>query len=741
MSPDQILRADLVAHAHDRIAEAENLYKRGNALVAQKKPDEAIAAYGQAIVLRADFAEAHFALGIALVNRRRFAEAIGAYRTVIALRPDAPEPYFNLAIALTAQGAPRDAIAPYRQAIALKPNFAEAYLNLGVLLRELGQADELIELSRRALAVKPDFPEMHFNLGVTFAAQGRLDEAIETYRRAIALKPDFPEPYCGLGLALVAQMRLEDAVAAYRQAVRLRPDFYEAHQNLGVALRDLGRVEEAIEACRAAVSLRPDNVAALVNLGTLLRDQWQLEEALAVYRRAVVIDPGAIKAGAQPAMLRRALCDWSEYDADLARVLARHDEVEPFILFTMSSTPAQQPASARTWAAKFARGPAFIHPPARAHGRIRLGYLSADFHRHATAYLMAELFERHDRARFEVFGYSYGADDGSEMRRGSPAGSSTSSSCARRRTTRRRAASMATASISSSISRAYTGNTRTEILVDPAGAGPGRTISAFRAPWAPPSSTISLPTRSWRRWTSRNFSARRSSICRIAINPTIPSARSPSPRRPRGMRSARTGRGLLQLQRRLQDRACRVRDLDAAVARGARQRVVALVDEFPDRRQSAPRRRCARRRSAPHRLLSALAPAAASGAPQERRFVPRHAAGQRAHDRKRRAVGGFAARDVRGGHFISRVAGSLLTAVGLPELVTYSLADYEALALDLAANPGKLAAVKEKLARHRLSSRLFDIDRFTRNIEAAYQRMHELRAAGQAPQSFAIAAG
>ena len=388
----------------------------GGVLASQGRLEEAITEYRQAIALRPNFPEAWFALGIALVNQGRLDEAIAAYRQVIAFRPDAPEVYFNLGIALTAQGKPNEVVAAYRQAVALRPNFPEAYLNLGVVLRELGKPDEAIEVCRQAIAFKPNFPEIYFNLGMTLAAQGKLDEAIEMYRQAIALRPDFAEPYCSLGLALVGQMRLEEAAAAYRQAVALRPNFPEAYLNLGVVLRELGKPDEAIEACRHVVALRPDNVDALVNLGTLLRDQWDLEEALAVYRRAVALDPSAVKANAQLAILRRQICDWSEFETDRSRVLSLFRDVEPFVLFTMPSTPAQQLASAQTWASKIGRGPAFIHAPAKSRDRIRLGYLSADFHRHATAYLMAELFERHDRSRFEVFAYSYGADDGSEMR-------------------------------------------------------------------------------------------------------------------------------------------------------------------------------------------------------------------------------------------------------------------------------------------------------------------------------------
>ncbi len=739
MSPDQGPSPAHLARAQDRSAEAEQFYEAGAALAEQRQLDEAIAAYRRATALRPDFAEAHFALGIALVNRHLWPEAIAAYNAVIALRPDAAEPHFNLAIAFTAEGRPYDAVAPYRQAIALRPNFPEAYLNLGVLLRELGRAEELIELCRRAIAVKPDFPEIHFNLGATLAAQGRLDEAIETYRRAIALRPDFPEPHCGLGLVLVAQMRLEEAVSAYRQAVALRPNFYEAYQNLGVVLRELGRTDEAIEACRQAVALRPENVDALVNLGTLLRDQWQLEEALAVYRRAAALDPGAVKAGAQLAMLRRTLCDWSEFDADLARVLARHSEVEPFVLFTMPSTPDQQLASARTWAAKFARGPAFVHPPARARERIRVGYLSADFHRHATAYLMAELFERHDRRRFEIFGYSYGADDGSEMRQRLGA--------AFEHFVDIRAASPPEAArrihgdgIDILVDlKGYTGNTRTEILVDrpapiqvnylgfPGTMGADFIDYIIADPFVAPmeyqpffsEKIVHLPD------------------C-YQPNDTKRVLAEPAPTRGE---CGLPERGMVFCSF---NGAYKITPAIFAIwmrlLKAVPESVLWLLSTNPLTEDNL-RRAAVSYGIEPKRLV--FCPPL---------HLPQHLARHRnadlfldtlpvnAHTTASDALwAGLPLVTCVGDAFISRVAGSLLLAVGLPELVTRSLAEYEALALDLATHPEKLAAVKAKLARQKQSAPLFDIDRFARNIEAAYRRMHEIRAAGEPPRAFAVA--
>lgn len=717
---------------------AEALYNVGAVHSAQGRLGDAIDAFRKAIAVNAGYAEAHFGLGVALMNDKKPAEAAAAYRRVVALRPDASEGHFNLAVALTAERELDEAIAAYRQAIALRPGFPEAFLNLGVLLRERGLADEAVAVCREGAAANSDIPELHFNLGVTVAAYGMLDEAVAAYRRAIALRPNFPEPHCGLGLVLAAQRRLEEAVDAYRQAIALRPDFYEAHLNLGVALRELGKLDEAIEASKQVVVLRPDNVDALVNLGTLLRDQWRLEEAADAYRRAVEIDPHAVKAVAQLALLRRQICDWSEEKGDTSRVLAFHRDVEPFVLFTMPSSPAQQLASARTWASKFVRGRSFAHTPARRRDRIRIGYLSADFHRHATAYLMAELFERHNRSRFEVIGYSYGPDDGSEMRQRLAASfehfvdlSPASHADAARR--------IHADEIDILVDlKGYTGSTRTEIIVDRPAAiqvnylGFPGTMGAdfidyiiadrFVAPMEQ-EQVFSEKIVHLAHCYQPNDTKR-------AIADWAPS-RSECGLPEQGMVFC-SFNGAYKI-------TPHVFDIWMRLLKAVPGSVLWLLSTNA-LTEGNLRREAAARAVDPARLV--FCPPL---------HLPQHLARHRnadlfldtlpvnAHTTASDALwAGLPLLTCMGDTFISRVAGSLLHAVGLPELVTTSLGEYEALALDLATNRDKLGALREKLAHRRLHSPLFDIARFTRAIEAAYERMHEIRLAGQEPRGFAV---
>ena len=172
---------------------------------------------------------------------------------------------------------------------------------------------------------------------------------------------------------------------------------------------------------------------------------------------------------------------------------------------------------------------------------------------------------------------------------------------------------------------------------------------------------------------------------------------------------------------------------------GRRQRVVAVGRQRGRRAEPAARRR--ERRGIDPIASGVCYPTAARrapGAPPSGRSVPRHAALQRPHDRERRVVGGIARADLQGKAFAGRVAASLLYAVGLPELVTHSLEDYEALALRLAEDPSLLQGYRNRLATNRLTYPLFDTDRFRRHIEAAYMTMWELWQRGEQPRSFSV---
>ena len=259
-----------------------------------------------------------------------------------------------------------------------------------------GEPEVAVELLRRAIEANPESAVAANDLGSVLAQMGRTTEAIPAFRRAIELVPDYPEAHNNL--ANICQMTgsLEEAVASYQTALRLRPEYAEAYRNLASALRRLGRMEEAAAALAKAVSVNPGYIEAVALLVHQLKD----------------------------------LCDWRMVD-DLTKQLIHSVEdgsgasgsgaINPFVFLTLETTPRQQRLCAEQWAQarRLAINGAVQVPVERermASERITIGYLSADFQEHATAHLISELIELHDRSRFRVIGYSYGADDGGAAR-------------------------------------------------------------------------------------------------------------------------------------------------------------------------------------------------------------------------------------------------------------------------------------------------------------------------------------
>ncbi|HEY1985506.1 MAG TPA: tetratricopeptide repeat protein [Terracidiphilus sp.] len=249
-----------------------------------------------------------------------------------------------------------------------------------------GETESAVDLLRRVIEENPESALAANDLGSMLAQMGRTSEAIPAFRRAIELAPEYPEAHNNLANLYQMTGNLEEAVARYQTALRLHPDYAEAYRNLASALRRLGRTEEAIAALAKAVSINPAYIEAIAIL------VHQLKE----------------------------MCDWRMVD-DLTRQLMHAVEdgsgaVNPFVFLTLETTPGQQRRCAEQWAhARRLAASGTAHIPSRRE-RITIGYLSADFQEHATAHLISELFELHDRSRFRIIGYSYGADDGSAAR-------------------------------------------------------------------------------------------------------------------------------------------------------------------------------------------------------------------------------------------------------------------------------------------------------------------------------------
>ncbi|MBI2290356.1 MAG: tetratricopeptide repeat protein [Betaproteobacteria bacterium] len=346
---------------------------------------QAEAIYRQILQAAPNHPDALHLLGVIAHQTGKNELAVELISKAISVNPSSSM-YCNLGFALNDQGKLDAAVESYRKALSIKPDFAEAHSNLGIALQQQGKLDAAVESYRKALSIKADFAEVHSNLGIALKDQGKLEAAIESYHKALSIKPNFAEAHSNLGNALKDQGKLDAAIENYLEALSISPHDAKAYSNLGLALNDQGKLDAAIENYLKALSIRPDYAEAHYNLGNALKDQGKIDAAVESYRKALSIKPDYADAYSNLLFVYgyQALIDPHEY---LAR--ARNWE--------QACVPAQDRQAARHRV--FQRSP-------RAGRRLRVGYVSGDYRQHSVSYFVEQLFTHHDRTRIELFAYS-----------------------------------------------------------------------------------------------------------------------------------------------------------------------------------------------------------------------------------------------------------------------------------------------------------------------------------------------
>lgn len=645
--------------------------RQADALIAAHKPNEIL----------------HNIAGAINVGAGRLNEAVAHYDRAIAIAADFFEAFNNKGSALLELRRPLDALAAFDAAIRLEPGYAEANLNRGIALGQLGRTEEALAAFGRGILLNPDRAEAYNNRGNLLLRQHRLRDALRDYERAIRLRPTYAEALLNRGNALKMLRRPEEAVASYDRAIAAAPGLYQAYANRGTALRQLKRPEAALESLGAALRLKPDHAIA----------------------RAELLD------------LQAHLALWT----GKASLPDAHDgAVPPFYVLHLADDPARQLACAQAWAEEKFGG---IRPDVQERGapgpKIRVGYFSADFHNHATMYLMARLFELHDRSQFEIHAFSYGADAQDEMR-ARLIGAVDDFHEVADLDDRQIAALSNLRGIDIAIDlKGYTEDGRPGIFahraapVQAAYLGyPGTMGADFIDYIIADDVTIPAEARNFYSETIAalphsyqvNDDQRRISEAPVSrVECGLPedgfvfccfnNGYKISPDAfAIWMRLLREVEGSVLWLLRADEIA--VRNLRSEAERaGVDPGRLVFADRVPLDRHLA-RHRCA------DLFLDT--------------FV------YNAHTTASDALwAGLPVVTKLGKSFAARVGGSLLHALDLPELVTGTEADYEALALDLARNPARLAAIKAKLSAKRTTAPLFDAARFTRDIEALYARL------------------
>jgi protein O-GlcNAc transferase len=374
-----LLRRAIAANPND----AEYHCNLGVILADNKRFEEALAAYQKALELNPQSGEAFNNLANALLHLGRMEEAADACRRAVEFMPDSILAHYNLGNALAHLGQPEQAAGEYRQTLAINPNFPEALSNLGSTLNQLGHWHEAADASRRAIKLRPNFSAAHNNLAGSLIGLGQLDEAVAAATQAIRLQPKYAEAYANLGNALKDLSRFDEAIAAYRQAISLRPEFAPFQSNVGVALLQQGKADEAMIAIQRALVLDPNLPGGHNNLAGVLKEMGRIPEAVDSYRRALELDP-------KSRMTRDNLILAAHYHPDYDAASLRR-EAEQWAKFHAA------PLYPQTESYPNDRNP--NRPP-------RIGYVSPDFRDHVLGHILLPLIRGHDHLQYTIYCYS-----------------------------------------------------------------------------------------------------------------------------------------------------------------------------------------------------------------------------------------------------------------------------------------------------------------------------------------------
>jgi protein O-GlcNAc transferase len=646
------------------------------------------------------------------------------------------------AVALHRQGQTAAAEVLYREVLAVDPRQANALYLSGAIAAARNDKAAAADLIGRALAVDPGIVGGHFSLGRLLAALGRFDEALAAFDTAVAQNPNHDEAHDCRGQMLHHLGRFEAAREAYDRALALMPGVAEVHNNRAAALAALKYLPAAVEGYDRAVALKPDYTAAYVNRGHTLVDLGRLEDAAASYAAALRLDEHFPFLRGSRLHARLKACVWDGLEADLAdvrhRIMHGAQAASPWVTLALYDDPALHRRAAEIWAQASCPPQQADAPQPPPHDKIRIGYFSADFHDHATCHLMAELFERHDRNRFELTAFSFGPDTGDAVRKRVAA--------AFDRFLDVRA--MSDAEIAA-LSRKH----GIDIAVDLKGHTQDTRMGIFARRAAPvQASYIGYPGTVGVGYidyviadaTVIPESARAHYTEKVVA---LPGSYQVNDSR-RKIADRVFSRAELELPEQAFVFCCfnhgfkilpETFGLWMRILKAVPGSVLWLLEEAPVAAANLRKEAEARGVDGARLVFAKRMPLAEHLSRLRAADLFLDTLPYNAHTTASDALwAGVPIVTRLGAAFAGRVAASLLQAVGLPELVTDTAEAYAALAVDLARNPARLLDIKRKLAEQRAAAPLFDAGLFARNIEAAYTRMMARHHNGQPPDHITL---
>ena len=691
----------------DRITEAK-------ALIAESKTSGLFCKHMKALSIKIDKEHREPSLKTAsaideLIAQKKFFSAIEACKNLLATYPKSGLLHAGLGQCYFSLDQMEIAIANYTKATKYMPRSAINFLMLSRAYTSIKKNDKALENLNKAANLKPTEYELNFEIGLELQAKLSFDAAIKCFKNTVQLKPNFAPAYFALGLLERDKLDTNSAIAHFKQALAIQPDLKEACIKLVEIYVSQNRLDLAIE-----------------NLEKLLRLKPEIEDIRA-----------------QKLFYQSQICDWKGIENDrhlISNLGTSKEAIAPFSLASLEDAPERHRLRAELNARLISDQitSKIEHKLSRTPARIRVGYFSSDFYDHATMSLMAQVFELHDKSRFEVILYSYGKNLNADM--------------AERLTSN--------VSIFHDVSEMtdkqivdLVRSERLDLAVDLKGYTGGNRVKLFAYALAP----VQISYLGYPGTLGSKF------IDYIIADPTlIPEEKRhyyseriiylPNSYQPNDCRRFGSFRAVTREEAKLPIHGfvfcCfnanykitpKEFDIWMRLLNKVDGSVLWLISSNKWAEMNLKKEAVARGVDAERLVFAEEVPLSEHLARHKLADLFIDTFNVNAHTTASDALlTGLPVITKLGESFAARVAGSLLNAVGLPELVTENESDYEALILELSTNPEQLEEIKLKLADNLLSEPLFDSQKYTKHLENAYQQAFEIYRKGHPPADIIV---
>lgn len=700
----------------DKTKKAGEILNQGANLLATGKIDEAIKAFQKALKLDNKIVAAHFNLALAYIQKEDTKNAISHFKETIVLKPNDFEAYNNLGNLYMGQNELDQALYCFQKATTINPYLAEGFYNLGVAYMSKGRYTEAIKSYKTSLKIYPQNSIVLNNIGVTLEKIGKADESVAYYKKALKINPENSMALVNVGANLIF-IDPRKAATFFKRAIEVDPTVETAYYNLGVCLRILGDTTGSIENFEKALELNPDFSPTYGQLYHQVRDICDWNRSAKMETRMRNFTTADLKKNQVPAET-------------------------PFVSCVYDSNPKRNFQIARAWSKYIKNQVAHYDKPynfkrSKKAAKIRIGYLSNDFRNHATSHLIMGLLRLHDRQKFDVFTYSYGEDDKSKYRKEIEA-----------KTHFRDIINLSHAKAADLI---YKDNI--DILIDLKGhtQNSRMEIAALR-PTPVQVNYLGFPGTSGADFfdyfiTDKIVTPKSHTPFYSEKLVYLPDCYQVNDRE-----QVQPKKGVSRKDLFLPENSflfCsfnqpykidpKMFDIWMRILKVVPDSRLCLMDKNPKEVTNILNE--ARKRGVDPKRIH-LGWSLTKEAHLTRLSLCDLALDTfpcNGHTTTSDALwAGLPVVTLQGNHFASRVSSSLLSAVGLPELITHSPKEYENLAIDLALNSKKLQTIRKSLILNHKSCPLFDTQKFVTHLEEAYIEMWDLYTRGKKPEMIII---